>query len=176
MNWEVFLAGSRLDLEDLALSFTGSDWTITKSNDRYVLTSPEFEALNDSEKIRSLAELFLERINGAAKLVLDSGTAVRIEAIHGPHPDGSGGRANYMGPIHFGAGAVMRASMSFVQPDGTIVTHHPADEIRSWIRLAKTDDSVAKVLDLLSDKWDWVNLYRIFEIVMDDSGGLDKIQ
>ncbi|OQX10169.1 MAG: hypothetical protein BWK80_46020, partial [Desulfobacteraceae bacterium IS3] len=70
-----------------------------------------------------------------------------------------------------------RLSTLITDSDGKIIEEfHMADPINDWIRIANSDDNVATVLRLIGSKGsDWVNLYRIFEVIQKDVGRTDKI-
>ena len=70
----------------------------------------------------------------------------------------------------------MAPTVKVTRADGTVEEFHPADPVRVWMPLALSDDSIANVFRILSSgTLDWVNLYRIFEIIAADVGGLDSI-
>jgi hypothetical protein len=77
------------------------------------------------------------------------------------------------GVIRFRATA---PTVQLAHVDGTVEVFHPADPVRAWLPLAFSDDAVANVFRILSSgALDWVNLYRIFEIVAASAGGVDTI-
>src|SRR5699024_4338714 len=51
----------------------------------------------------------------------------------------------------------------------------PADDVPAWVELGINDEAVAKVLRLLTNSLDWVGLYRIYEVIESDIGGLDAL-
>jgi hypothetical protein len=60
--------------------------------------------------------------------------------------------------------------------DGTVEEFCPADPVRHWAAIALTNDAIAKVFRIFAGGiLDWVDLYRIFEIIGEDVGGLDSI-
>jgi len=176
MGWEVCLAGDAADLGMLAGSFTGPDFAISKSGDEFLLTSPEFEALNAADKIRDRAVVFIELLNGAARLALESRTPVAIVGVNRRHPNGGRDVVVFAEPGVFHC-RLLAPSLTVTHLDGSTETYHPADPIRDWINLASTDNAVKTTLKLLSSGvWDWVNLYRVLDVVTSDCEGLEKIE
>jgi len=174
MAWEVSLVGDATDLAMLEQSFHGPDLTISNRGEEYVLTSPVFEALGQAAPIRERARGLLELLNGACRMALDSRTLIRDGAVVFQHPDGR----RHMHVSLESVIAHCRASLSYTitHCDGTSETYHPADPVREWLGLAETDAAVAKVLRLMSSGvWDWVNLYRIYEVVEEDYGGIRHV-
>jgi len=69
-----------------------------------------------------------------------------------------------------------RLKAHLIVKDGEVQEIFQADPISEFITTALHDENVATVLRLLGDHpKDWVNLYRIFEVVEDDAGGIRKI-
>ena len=175
MSWEIRISGDPLDLRMLENACNGLNLTIIKHGDEYLLSSTEFEALNESEKIREKALEFLEFINGAAKLLLDSRNPIEMDALYRRHADGRRDTYIFTEPaeVHFRG---IAPSITVSRLDGSTETYHPADPIPKWIGLASKDEAVASALRLLScGALDWVNLYRIFEVIMTDCQGLNGI-
>lgn len=87
-------------------------------------------------------------------------------------PDG--GRLVYAS-IHAQAHCRTFATGAIVHPDGSFEETHPADPIHQWTDLASRDNAVANVLSVLGTQpAQWVNLYRVYEIVGEDSGGIER--
>ena len=51
----------------------------------------------------------------------------------------------------------------------------PADDVPAWVELGMNNEAVAKVFRLLTHPLDWVGLYRIYEVIETDIGGLDAL-
>lgn len=175
MTWMVQLTGDTADLAALAQSLTGADVNVAHDGQDYVLTSAGFQPSDDAQTIRQNAEQIVELLNGASRLALDATRSIRVGAVYGCRDDGT--RAIFV----FQEPAVIRVraispTVKMTYPDGTIQEFHPADPITRWMALALSDDSVAKVLRIISSgTLDWVNLYRIFENIAEDVDGIDGI-
>jgi len=60
--------------------------------------------------------------------------------------------------------------------NGTTREFRPADTMKEWIPIAQSHNEVAKVFTILAKGLlEWVDLYRILEIVKKDAGGIDAI-
>lgn len=175
MGWEVPLTGDAADLQMLARSFTSGQFIISERGDSFVLASPEFEDLADAAKIRDRAAQFIVLLNGAARLGLETRMPVGIGGVYLQRPDGKRDAFVFLEPIAATARA-LPPSLTITRLDGSRETFHPADPVRDWVGLAAADEGVARVLELLAGGvCDWVNLYRIFEVVEADVGGVDNI-
>lgn len=174
--WAVCLSGDSSDLGMLAESFKGPEFAITKEEDEFLLTSQEFESLNDAGSIHQHALKFVGILNGAIRLALDSRKAVTVSAVYNHHRDGR--RDVYIFPEPIVAKCRMLApTVTVTRLDGTVETYHPADPVQDWMKIASSDGAAATALRLIgSGVSDWVNLYRIFDVVAADCGGVHGIQ
>ena len=172
MKWRVIINGDRVDLKLLAESFTKPEYLIRDEGDNYTLSSSEFESINDPGKIGDHAKTLIERINGALILALGSNIPVSSGGVY--ELGANGNRLIYTSE-HIQAHCRAFATGSVVHADGSVEEMRPADPIRQWSDLASRDKAVGNVLSLLGTKpADWVNLYRLYEIVEKDSGGIER--
>lgn len=137
MSWEIDLIGDAADLSILARSFTGPDFSISQSGERFLLTSPKFEVLGESRKIREKSQEFAELLNGAVRLAFESRTPIGVRAVGLLHQDGRRDLFVHVGLIE-GHLRVRAASLTVTPLDGTSETYYSADPIRDWVRLAST--------------------------------------
>ena len=56
------------------------------------------------------------------------------------------------------------------QPDEHIDESKEGDLSSNLLQLTKADKNVAKVMRLMTYEMDWINLYRIYEVIRDDIG------
>lgn len=174
MEWLVEMQGDKSDLQDLGKSLSSPELCITKDGDNFVLKSTRFERFTNVDDVRSMACELLSLINGAAKLALDMRERLTIRAIVRVKDDDT--RSTF---ICLSNDITVRGSIgvSIVSPTGVVEEIHQADPIPDWVRIGQQDEKVFKVLQLLgSMSDDWVNLYRMLEIVQEDVGGIKKIQ
>jgi hypothetical protein len=175
MTWIVQLAGDTSDLAALAQSFTGRDFNISHDGQGYVLASARFAPSDSAKDVHQKAQEMVHILNGASCLGLDAKQPITVGSVH---RRGEDGRPD----IHVfleSQSLQLRTTPPTVRinrADGTVGVSHPADRVREWSALALSDDAVANVLRILaSGSLDWVNLYRIWEIIAKDVGGLDSI-
>jgi len=172
MKWRTILNGDSLELKFLEESFTNPDCLIRQEDGTFTLSSTDFESMNDPDRIGEHAQKLIERINGALVLVLGSNTPLTSGGVYELRPDG--GR-NVFASMHAQARCRAFAAGTVAHSDGSVEETHVADPIRDWTSLALRDKAVANVLSLLGTKSaDWVNLYRVYEIVDGDSGGIER--
>jgi hypothetical protein len=175
-SWHVTLDGDPADLDMLVDSFGGSAISITKEDaTTYALRLPEFATLNDPLKIRDRAIEIVTVLNGAVRLGLDSGKGIRVGSVHEATPEGN--RTIHVSPDFGTVHARAFVSAVVIRADGTEVISRPGDPVRDWMEVGLTDAEAAKVLKILGrGVLDWVNLYRLFEIIEADAGGIDQIE
>jgi hypothetical protein len=173
--WMVQLSGDTSDLAALAQSLTGSDVNVSHDGQDYVLTSDQFTSSDEADAVRQKAEAIIAILNGASRLALDATQSLRVGAVYRRREDGK--RAIFIFP----APAVIQVraispTVKVIRADGTVEEFHPADSVKKWAALALKNDEIANVFCLLAGgTLDWVNLYRIFEIIGSDVGSPGSI-
>jgi hypothetical protein len=175
MTWVVQLAGDASDLSALAQSLTGADINVSHDGQDYVLTSDRFEPDDDAATVRQKAEDIVAFLNGGCRLALDATQSIRVGAVHRRRDDGTRDIFVFPEPavIRF---RVIAPTVKVTHADGTVEESHPADPVKQWSSLALSNHAVANVFRILSSgTLDWINLYRIFEIIATDAGGVDSI-
>ncbi len=173
MKWEVQLNGDALDLKELSKSLVDDDLRVLERNGQYFLESNRFEELTNPEELASLAADILKVLTGAVRLSLGGRTPLHVANTARVRPDG--GRDVFVtlsDTIH----ARATIGVEITRSDGTKEVIHPAHSVPGWIKLGLTNLNVAKALRLLgTDEHNWVSLYRLYEVIEEDVGGLDKI-
>ncbi len=175
MSWLVQLGCDPTDLSALAQSLTGPEFSISHDGQQYVLASSHFNAGDDAKTVREKAVQFTTMLSGAARLALDAQQSIQVGAVFRNLPDGKREIFAFLEPgvIRFRA---MSPTVKVTHANGTEEVFHPADPIVTWLPAALADKAIADVLALIAGGvLDWVNLYRVFEIVEADTGGIDKI-
>jgi hypothetical protein len=171
----VYLAGDVPDLSALAQSLTGSDINVSHDGQDYILTSDRFAPTDDAAVVRQKAEDMVALLNGGSRLALDATQPIRVGAVYRRRADGLRDIFVFPEPLEIRF-RVISPTVMMTYADGTVEEFHPADPLKPWMALALSNDAVANVLRLLSSgTLDWVNLYRIFEIIAADVGGLEAI-
>jgi hypothetical protein len=173
--WVVQLAGDTSDLSALAQSLTGNDINISHDGQDYVLMSDQFTEGDDAGAVRQKAEGLVAVLNGASRLALDAINSIRVRAVYRRREDGKRDIFVFPEPkvIRFRAFA---PTVKLTHADGTVEEFHRADPVKQWAGMALKNDAVANVFRILAGgTLDWVNLYRIVEIIASDVGGLEAI-
>jgi hypothetical protein len=58
-----------------------------------------------------------------------------------------------------------------ILPDTSKAGGAEMQKIRFWLEASRNDSNIAKIISLFNNDLDWVNLYRIYEVIRDDCGG-----
>jgi hypothetical protein len=173
--WVVQLAGDATDLAALAQSLTGKDMNVSHDGQGYVLASDQFGENDEAGAVHQKAEDLVAVLDGASRLALGSIHSISVGAVYRRHM--GGGRDTFVFPKP----GVVRVrgfapALKLTHADGTVEEFHPADPVRQWAGVALKSDAVTKVFRVFAGgTLDWVNLYRVLEIVVADVGGPDAI-
>lgn len=187
-RWRVRLKGEAFDLEDLVELISSPDLRVVKAGADFFLESATFERLDRSVDVLEKAQQrIVPRLNGAGKLKRRGFRDVDVVG-HLIESTAGGGEMKEL---------VLRGSITprgkvthvVVQPatlelrarvlaptivvDGQAMSAEPGTlETDRWLELAERDPDVAEVLEIFgSGPHDWMNLYRVLEII----GGRENI-
>jgi len=173
MEWKVFLTGDEFDLDALSKSFSGPDPAVVREDEGFVLRSSRFSQFDDSDAVRADAEYLLMLLNGAARLALHARRPIVIRDVVLIQNDGA--KVYYKSvadTIYIRA----TASATLKRGDGVEEQFNEANVVSEWVNAGLGSEAVARVLGLFATKpVDWVNLYRILEVVEGDVGGPKSI-
>lgn len=173
MNWEVQIAGDVTDLKELSKSLKDDELRVMERDDQYFLVSVKFYELATSEEVTSTATEILQLLTASARLALGGRTPIEIVNI--ARIRGDGGKDIFVSASET-AHARDMFGIEIHRKDGTVEVFNPADKVPDWIRIGLSDEKVAKVLRLFgANEHDWVSLYRLYEVIEDDIGGIEKI-
>jgi hypothetical protein len=166
-KWFVQIAGDKFDLEDLPNWFNSSGLTVVQEADGYYMHSSHFDLAKDSNEVRDLAEKLAEKMLGAARLFRPDFQPVKLGAV--VKENEAGGK-----DIHISVSDSIigrnkgRASITFNGVEQKPSTPKPA----LWLNVAQNYEKVAHALRIWGKgPHDWINLYKILEIIESDVGG-----
>jgi hypothetical protein len=173
MKWEIQVSGGARDLKELSKSLTNDELRITERDGQFYLESTRFETLTTSEEVRSAASEILPILIGATRLALGGRTPLEIGGIAMIREDGTRDVFLFASDtIHVMESATVKIQGS----NGTVQVVNPADRVPSWVNLGLGNQKVAKALRLLgTEEHDWVSLYRLYEVIEGDVGGMEEI-
>ena len=172
MEWRVQLSGDKSDLEELAKSLNSDELKIWEDNGKFILSSSDFDSLNDSQDVRDNAEIKLNYINGCSKLKQSFQQPITIDGIESLSQDGK--RNIYISVPT--ARLVLRTYRPTVLINGIAVGSSLYEELPNMVVLAAKDRNVAQVINHLNGDDEIATLYKIHEIIADDVGGVGIIQ
>jgi hypothetical protein len=164
--------GDASDLASLAESLKDGDINVSLAGQDYVLMSDLFCENEDAGSIRQKGRgnrRHPERCLplGVGSLQSNSGRG-RVR-----HEDGKLDAFVFLQPVVWGFRA-FTPTVKLSHADGTVEEFRPADPVRQWARMASENEADANVFRILAGGiLDWVNLYRILEIVESDVGRMN---
>lgn len=174
MAWRVHLVGDSADLRMLADALREPSFSISQEDGEFVLTSSEFASITSADEVRARANELVTSLSGLARLMLRSHGPISVgELIVDPK-----GRRHFELQAETGAYRVegYPASLTIQRTDGTLETDTPLHPVRECVFVAGNDPAVTKALRLRNgDDLTWGDLYRLYEVVEADVGGLSKI-
>ncbi len=173
MEWFVIITGDRYDLEYLCKYFNSPELCIAQQEQDFILKSTDFNSLTGAKDVKNKASEILTLVNGAARLEL--GVRKPLSVAHVVKVKDDGTREVF---LEFSDTLFIHESVtaSVVGADGTVREIRQISLIPNWVAASQRDENVAKVLRLfgIGDR-DWVNLYRIYEVVENDIEGISNI-
>jgi hypothetical protein len=173
MKWEVQLNGDAHDLRELAKSLTNDELRIIERDQQFFLETIRFSKLTSSEEVTSVTSDILPILTGAARLSLGGKTPLQIANVAKVRENG--GRDVFVS-VSDTINVRTTVGVEITRSDGSVEVVNPADKVLDWVNVALKNDNVAKALRLLgADEHDWVSLYRLYEVIEADVGGIDKI-
>ncbi|HZD02990.1 MAG TPA: hypothetical protein VFA46_23200 [Actinomycetes bacterium] len=167
VRWQAELVGHEFDLDDLRTQFSEPHARVRDENGHFYLEASEFEPLADFDSVRAAAHRLLDRINGAMRLYNTSYRNVQLGPIQELKPDGSRSTVRTIG-----LDAVLERERAMpITATGGAPAPATTDRASRSVELAAQDPDVAEALDLWANEvHNWVNLYKVFEIVRSRQG------
>lgn len=173
MSVKASLEGLPSDLESLSELFREGDPRIGKDGDIYYLISTHFDDLfDDSRRLLDTASRLLVRSIGIARAL---GVPIRKVVLGGKYVDDDGSGMPRRRQIHQLEAAVERSTARRIVlvVDGSPQVEKPQGP--EFNRAAVNSPEVAEVFEIFGrgaiPGLDWVDLYKIFEIVRHHAGG-----
>ncbi len=173
MDWEVQLTGDKADLTELCKCLTGDELHIEERNGQFFLRAFRFNNLSTSEEVVSTASDMLTLLTGATRLALGGKTPITVGSVAGMREDGV--RNSF---LRFTDRVVVRdfITIEICEANGSSKICHPAQDVPKLMKLGFSDEQVARALRLFgASEHDWVNLYRLYEVIEDDVRTVDAI-
>jgi len=173
MEWYVQILGDNSDLQELSKSLNSPELCISQEDQKYVLKSSNFDQLKNAADVRKRAKEILSLLNGTAKLALGTQQKLTIDAVVEIRDDGKKTTVLFLSDTVPGGSST---STSVKTSNGNVQEIHPADPIPVWIKTAQINKTVATVFRLIgASALNWIDLYKVYEIIKSDVGGKDKI-
>lgn len=162
MTWLVRLAGDNDELKLLGDKINFPHLSLVNYNDSYFLVCEAFKGIEKPEEVYPIAENYIKMINGIIYLNLGLNYPLRIIGL--AETDDTG---ELTGLETFNSD--LECSMYIRNKIND--ENREENSIRNWMEIALNNDNVFKVFRLLSYGLnDFVNTYRIDEIIKNDVG------
>lgn len=166
-TWSVQISGDNFDLEDLPEWFKSPELKVVKESDGYYLHSNHFDSAKDANEVRILAEKLTENMVGAAKLLRPDFQPVKLGSVDREN-DSGGKNIHIFVSDTINVRSKVRARLSV---NGG-VQKPSIPKPTTWLSIAYNEEKVEHALRIWGkEPHDWINLYKILEIIESDVGG-----
>lgn len=168
IGWRARLLGSEDTLRELLKFADESNFNLTEDSGGIYLHLPDIPETTNAGNVKKKVEEYVSILNGSIKLLAGVASALVNEGIEWVQPDGS--KKIFMF-VTGGLSIKCTATMAVLSSDGSIV-EPPSKyvDVPDLFSLALGHEKLRTVLELwCREEQDWVNLYRIFEIIKCDS-------
>lgn len=179
-RWQVVIHGRQSDLDHLVCHFDGVECSVVKDDQNldYVLESSDFDGCMTSQDVLDWANARLAVLSGILFLEREAREPLKAGAVVRRAPDGH--REIFVEIVErLTLSDEVTASLDRAVGSTEIVQSVPLSPPRTVAiaRLAMRDAAVAKAMRLWpTGSDDWVGLYRIYEVVETDVGGVSALQ
>lgn len=168
--WEIDLRGDGTALGILRDSFPGPGIRVWEGANGFLLSSSDWDPLDDVREVRERAERLMEALGGAVRLILGWSGDLVLGGAARVDPDG---KRHYFLVVD-SAKMEIRANpvtLTTTHPDGTTETARPGDPAVEWLDLAQKSEAVRRALAIFSHPdLSWVDLTNILDIIEEDTG------
>jgi len=173
MTWIIELGGERFDLQELLRLRSPSNIEVFEEADRFYLRSPEFKSYTEARAVLDRANEIVNILNGIAQLEIQNWENIRVAGVAREEPTGT--RTQFLFAESIRGRSRMSGNLTITRADGSVESTRD-NAVEAFAELAIKDASVTRALRLFgSGTHDWVNLYRIYEIIESDMGGLSAM-
>lgn len=171
-RWLIRLGGDRLDLQDLERELGSGSFLRVFRRDEYYYLEVLHETFETAQQVHDYAEsALLPALNGLMRVRYPDFRNVEVDAIGQEKEDGSISHYVFV-RASAEAKARCRASVTVVKANGTVICDTPeslAAERERWLQVLQKDKRCLEAFRLYAAKpYDWVTLYKIYEIVESD--------
>jgi hypothetical protein len=172
MKWLVLLDVKKSDFDNLSNLLRSSDeFSFIPENSKYYLTSSRWESLTNHSAVYSEATKPLQDISDFARIHFTDFPLLKPDTIYEVDEEGKRhGRSALSATINVGSSC----SVSIQLEGGQDII--PILEFDSWRKLVEEDEIVKDVFRQFREfDRNWINLYKIYEIVKKDAGQKNNI-
>ena len=175
--WECKVAGPEPELKQLAQSLRTERLSVSRRGEGFYVRSSCLGEDPDVKSFRDAADRIVDCLSGAARLLLGATESIRLVGFAEIDGGGKVGRQIAIAVVGHIKIRGYSATVRMTDSNGNVVEYRPADAAIDWVQSAMSNEAVFNVLKIMSPKneMDWVNLYRIYEIVVNDVKGLGEI-
>lgn len=174
--WQIYLTGDKQSLKRTIdfFSIDNDGFEIKNGNDQfYIELNLETD---DVSKVREKAGKIVSRISGALKLFLDMEENIQLVESKALRKIGEDGNSAAVFVSHSDS-IKLRDLVNIEAGDGKgNITRYPHDNISEFVSAGNSSNIIHEVLKLSSNLENWVNLYRIYEVIEENIGGKEKIE
>jgi hypothetical protein len=167
MMWQIALHGDADDLAELSEILQSPDFRILNEDGEYLLEFLSLKNSSDYQTVKTKADELLININASRKLHFNSSDLIKRGGIQFIDEDGK--KTIFLETKPASVTTRARARITVIKKDGTIEATSSESNITKFIRLARTDERVQRVNELIDHDFNSFGvLYNIIELVQED--------
>lgn len=168
VKWLVELIGESIDLQCAYTVFHNNEPEVINEDGKYFLRTKEFDGLLNAENVRNRAKEIIKFLSDTIYLQYRDSRPIKGGQIISI--DENGKRSFYL----FAEGEIqLRGVVSNLLNSNTTPPIQENQAVHFY-RIASDNVVVADVLAFFS-RGDWINLYKVFELIRDEVGGKEHL-
>ena len=168
MEWIVIVDGDSNDLQWLADNLKTPELSFERKDDTWVLKSSYIIPQLGYDSVRNKATELLQAINVDMMLKDRLSKHIVVNDVIKVSDDG---KKTFVKNISCTV-VISDRCEAVVTRNGVVVEDNRPKINADFVKLSQKDSNVQKVFRLMASELDWVNLYRIYEVIESDIGGL----
>jgi hypothetical protein len=175
MKWQVQVSGDLSDLKSLKDATAGLEIRIVEEKDVFYLEAVQLEAYENAREVFAASEKLALVISGIAKLGYGARDQITTSHVYETKDDGAKTCSVFLEDSISVRCTLGIVAVGSTNGSSTVITT-PVDPAKQWLVSAISDANVEKALRLYgAGSHDWVGLYRLYEVIEGDLGGMTQV-
>lgn len=166
-EWIVRLRGLPTQLQDLAKVFKSGNILIYENKENFYLKSPVLNGFLSVHDVLPIAYNLVELLNNALFLYFENFDTIEFASLVRMNDDGSHQNHIFLSSKATAKSRTGLAILTLIDENGNTIPDTTPHEITTILDILTQYPNVADALHFFRE-CDWVNLYKVYEVVRDD--------